>query len=287
MRFEFIELESKALPVSALCFYSGVSKSGFYRWRSRRGCADGRKLSNEAELRALVRRLRREHPGCGRPRLHHLVEVAGYNVGANRLRRIMRELGVSGRSGRKPRRQDPDLQAKQPAARNLLKRNFAIAKPNTVWTGDITEFKVGVARLRMAIVLDLYSRRIVGWCINARMKTTLVTTALKMAVRARKPPRGLIFHSDQGSQYTSERFREMLRILGIRQSMSRRGNCWDNAPTESFFASMKKEMFYGRRFANTIELEAAIVRYLKRYNEKRLHTTLGLRSPRDYEFKSA
>lgn len=285
MKFAFIELESKALPVSALCFYSGVSKSGFYRWRSRRGCVDGRKLPNETELRESVRRLHRQHPECGRPRLHEL--VAKLHVGANRLRRIMRELGISGRSGRKPRRRDPELQVQQPAARNLLKRNFVIAKPNKVWTGDITEFKVGLARLRMAIVLDLHSRKIVGWSIHTRMKTTLVTLALKKAVRARKPAPGLIFHSDQGSQYTSERFRKMLDMLGIRQSMSRRGNCWDNAPTESFFATMKKEMFYGRSFANTIELEAAIVRYIKRYNEKRLHTTLGMRSPRDYELKSA
>jgi transposase InsO family protein len=273
------------MPVAAMCRELHVSESGFHRWRSRRGCPDRRLREDEAELLVLVRRLHRKHPGCGRPRLLALLKLAGHSIGANRLRRIMRETGVSGRCGRKPLRQDRDPQTTAPAARNILKRNFAVDAPNKVWSGDITEFHVGLGRLRLAVVIDLYSRRVVGWKLDARMKTSLVTAALKSAVRLRKPSRGLIFHSDQGAQYTSTRFREMLQVLGIRQSMSRRGNCWDNAPTESFFATLKKELFHGRTFRSCAELEAAIARYIKRYNNSRLHTTLGLRSPRDYELQ--
>lgn len=284
MKFTIIDTERQNHAIAAMCRQLRVSESGYYRWRKRRGHRDGRTQENEAELVKLVRRLHRKHPRYGRPRLHELVRLAGYDVGGNRLRRIMLKLGVSGRSGRKPLRREQE-QPISPPCRNLLKRNFEVAKPNQVWTGDITEFRVGQGRVHLAIVLDLFSRRVVGWKLDARMKTSLVVAALQSAVRLRRPPAGMIFHSDQGVQYTSTRFQRMLRALGVRQSMSRRGNCWDNAPTESFFATLKKEIFHGQLYRTCAALAAAVGRYIKRYNDVRLHSTLGLRSPRDYELQ--
>jgi transposase InsO family protein len=195
----------------------------------------------------------------------------------------MLELGISGRCGRKRLRRDTEPPTKAPASPNLLERNFDVGECNSIWTGDITEFRAGQAKVRMAIVLDLGSRAVVGWKLDPQMKTDIVTGALKSAVRRRRPTKGLIFHSDQGVQYTSKRYREMLRVLGIRQSMSRRGNCWDNAPTESFFATLKKELIYTRSWTSVAELERAIARYVKYYNRDRIHSALGLRSPRNHE----
>jgi len=199
----------------------------------------------------------------------------------------MRELGVSGRGGPKPHRRPSELQTKTPAAPNLLGRRFRVLEPNTVWTGDITEIRVGQAKVHFAIVLDLCGRSLVGWKLDPRMQTDLVTGALKSAVRRRKPPKGLVFHTDQGVQYTSRRFREMLRALGMRQSMSRRGNCWDNAPTESFFATIKKELIYARAWSSIAELARAIASYIRFYNTERIHTSLGMRSPRDHDNRHA
>jgi putative transposase len=283
VKFAFIEKEKRNHKVAAMCRSLHVSESGFYSWRSRRGCVDRRTPDNEDELVKLVRRLHRKHPTCGRPRLLALVRLEGHAIGANRLRRIMRENALRGRSGRKARHPEHRPQTRLPPAPNLLERNFSIDAPNKVWTGDITELCVGQARLRMAVVLDLYSRRVVGWKLDAQMNTSLVIGAIRSAVRRRRPPEGLIFHSDQGVQYASMRYRAVLRALGMRQSMSRRGNCWDNAPTESFFATLKKDLVYGRSWANVAELAAAIVRYITHYNNHRPHTSLGLRSPRDYE----
>ena len=283
MMFSLIEEERGNWPVPAMCKQLGVSVSGFYRWRSRRGCPDRRRRSNEAELKAAVKRLHRKDKHLGRPRLVELLRQAGYQVGSKRVRRIMQELGIQGLGGRKRKRGVNVPQTHTPAAPNLLERNFSIDEPNRVWTGDITELCVRQAKLRMAIVIDLHSRMLVGSNIDPRMTTELVTGALKCAVRARKPAKGLIFHSDQGVQYKSRRYRNMLRVLGFRQSMSRRGNCWDNAPTESFFATLKKELVYARSWTSRSELERAIKRYIKYYNQHRIHTALGLRSPRAYE----
>ena len=284
MKFEFIEgARGPDLSVRRLCERLQVSEAGFYSWRSRRDVPDGRRRANEVEIVALVRRLHRVHPACGRPRLLAMVRAQGHAIGANRLRRIMLEAGIKGAGGRKRIIREREPQSKAPAAPNVLAREFNVSEPNKVWSGDITELQIGDARLRLAIVLDLFSRRVVGWKLDAAMKTSLVTGALKVAVRRRRPAEGLVFHSDQGSQYSSARFREMVRRLGFRQSMSRRGNCWDNAPTESFFATLKKELVYTRTWTSRSELEAAIVKYLDHYNSHRPHSSLGLRSPRDYE----
>lgn len=282
MKFDFIDREKATFSVPFMCKHLGVSTSGYYDWRKRRGCPDLRKCENEAELVAAVQRLHRQYPAAGRPRLRELLRREGLSVSGNRLRRIMLELGVSGRPGRKATR-PRSPQPLSPVAPNLLERKFAIDRINTVWTGDITEFKVKTAKLYLAITLDLASRSVVGWKLDTQMKTEIITSALRMGLERRNPARGLIFHSDQGVQYRSKRFQQMLHIMGIRQSMSRRGNCWDNAPTESFFATLKKELLYARTWSSRDELEVAIADYIDHYNNERIHTSLGMRSPREYE----
>jgi transposase InsO family protein len=263
-----------------------VSESGFYAWRSRRGEADRRIPDDEPELRRAIKRFHRKSRGrYGRPRLLIELQREGFHVGGNRVRRIMREMGIEGRSGRKRKRRKP--QAQVPPAPNLLERNFDIQEPNTVWAGDICELRVGQARLFFAVVVDLCSRMAVGWALDTSATTALVTAAMKRAVRRRKPPRGLIFHSDQGTQYASRRFRTQLRTLGVRQSMSRRANCWDNSPIESFFGTVKKELVYTRSWVSRTELERALNRYIRDfYNRHRIHSTLGYVSPTDYELQN-
>jgi transposase InsO family protein len=271
-----------------LCRALKVAESSFHHWRARRGQPDGRIRANEADVRRAVKKLHRQGRGSyGRPRLLARLREEGYAIGGNRLRRIMLEMGLSGRSGRKGRKRETVEQTKTPPAPNLLKREFVVDSPNKVWTGDITEFRVGHAKLYLAVVIDLFSRTIVGWMIADHRRCVLVIDAMKNAVRRRKPAAHLIFHSDQGAQYKATRFIVMLRTLGIEQSMSRRGNCWDNAPTESFFATLKKELVYTRSWASRAELELAITKYIAYYNRRRLHTTLGLKSPRDYEHDHA
>jgi transposase InsO family protein len=195
----------------------------------------------------------------------------------------MVEMGISGRGGRKRRKKGP-VQLESIIAPNLLDRNFDVTAPNTVWAGDITTIFVGFAKMYLAVVIDLYSRKVVGWAIERRMKAELVAKAIARAVRSRRPPRGLIFHSDQGSQYTSKRVREQLCLVSIRQSMSRRGNCWDNAPIESFFATIKKELIYPRSWSSREQLERTLDRYIRDfYNRSRLHSTLGNLSPESFE----
>lgn len=283
MRYVFIDSEKVRYPVRYICNAMRVSESGFYAWRSRRGKPDRRIPVDEPELRRAIKRLHRKSRGrYGRPRLLVEVRREGFQVGGNRVRRIMREMGVEGRSGRKRRRKKSQSQG--PPAPNLLNRNFNIEEPNTVWAGDITELRVGQAKLFLAVVVDLCSRMAVGWALDTSARTALVTTAMKRAVRRRRPQRGLIFHSDQGTQYNSKRFRAQLRVLGVRQSMSRRANCWDNSPIESFFGTVKKELVYTRTWVSRTELERALHRYIRDfYNRDRIHSTLGYVSPTEYE----
>lgn len=283
MKYTFIEAEKGNFEVRLLCDVLGASESGYYDWRRRRDALDLRIPDDEQELRAAIARLHRQSRGrYGRPRLAIMLQRRGFRVGQNRIRRIMRELGIEGRSGRKRKPRKPQ---RTPApASNLLRRNFDVPSPNTVWAGDITELRVGKTKFFFAIVVDLYSRLVVGWALSGSASAALVATAMKRAVARRRPPKGLLFHSDQGVQYCSTRFRDQLRTLGIQQSMSRRGNCWDNSPIESFFATVKKELVYTRRWSSRDELERALNRYINRfYNTKRIHSRLGYKSPDDFE----
>lgn len=282
MKYNFIEAERGNFQVRACCRVLGVSERGFYDRQRRRDAPDRRIPSNEDEVRAAILRIHRRSRGrYGRPRLAATLRREGFRVGGKRIRRIMRELGIEGRSGRK--RKKTAKPAHAPPAPNLLARNFTVIAPNTVWAGDITETRVGRTKLYLAVVVDLHSRLVVGWALARSASAALVVEAMKRAVRRRRPPRGLIFHSDQGAQYRSKRFRDQLRVLGIRQSMSRRGNCWDNAPIESFFSTVKQELISERRWESPRQLELALDRYVRFYNRERIHSALGYLSPLDYE----
>jgi putative transposase len=282
VKYHFIEAEKGNYPVSVMCRVLGAHEQSFYYWRSRRERPDLRLPDNEEEVRAAIVELHQRSRGAyGRPRLLAELRRRSLCVGGNRVRRIMLEMGLEGRSG--PRR-SPHVKPTKPApSPNLLARNFAPSRPNSLWAGDITELEAGGRKLWLAVVIDLYPRRVVGASLGNSASAGLVARAMKDAVQQRRPPRGLIFHSDQGIQYCSHRFRTQLRLLGFHQSMSRRANCWDNAPIESFFATLKKELIYTRDWSSKRELDDALRSYLDFYNHQRLHSTLDYSSPHDYE----
>lgn len=283
MKYIFIDAEKGRFPVSMLCRVIGVSVSGFYRWLGRRGATDRRIPPGDGKLRLVIERVHRGSRGTyGRPRILQEVRRRGFLVGGNRIRRIMREMGLAGRSGPKRTKRRREEQPAAPSP-NVLDRGFKVTAPNVVWASDISELRIGELRLYLAVVVDLFSRKLVGWAMATSATAALVTGAMKQAVRARRPPRGLLFHSDQGAQYTSSRVRDQLRVLGVRQSMSRRGNCWDNAPIESFFATLKKELLYTRMWLTKSELERELAKYIHFYNNERLHSTLGYHAPTAYE----
>lgn len=283
MKYRFIDGQKGEHPVRAVCRVVKVDESGFYRWRRRKKAPDRRVPGNESELRRAILRIHRKSRGrYGRPRICEELERQGYAVGANRVRRIMLQLGLEGRSGRlrSSRRTRPLHVSASP---NLLARNFEATKKNLVWVGDITQVRVRSEWHYICVVIDLFSRRVVGWNLSRFPNAALATGAMKKAARGHRRLDGLVFHSDQGLQYLSQRYREQLRTLGIRQSMSRRGNCWDNAPAESFFATLKKELIHTAKWTSSRVLRSEVDKYICYYNTQRLHSTLGYRSPKEYE----
>jgi len=288
VKYRFIDaMRGKGFSVRLLCEVSRVPERSFYEWESRRDLPDGRIPKNEDKLREAVLRVhRKSRQRYGRPRILHELGREGFRVSSKRVARIMREVGIRGRSGRKRGPGAPAAPA-HVVAENLVNRRFDVAAPNEVWAGDVTQVNVGGIWLYLAVVIDLYSRRVVGWHTSTSAETGLVTAALKMAAKDWLSLGGLIFHSDQGSVYASERFREQLAVLGIDPSMSRRGNCWDNAPVESFFATLKKELIHEREWTCLGELRREIEAYLAFYNDERIHSSLGYLTPTEYEAKAA
>ena len=287
MKFHFIDAEKGRFQVSLMCRVLKVSRSGYYRWAESRHQPDRRRGSDEDELRREIRKIHRSSRGCyGRPRIHAVLRAGGWKVSAKRVARLLRADGLRGR-GRRPRSHTELGQVGEPSA-NVLERNFAVDAPNRVWVGDIKQVQIVAKVWYIAAVLDLHSRVIVGLHVSDRIDASLVTRALRSALDARDPEPGeLLFHSDQGIQYRSQRFRLVLRVNGIAQSMSRRGNCWDNAPMESFFASLELECIRTREFRSGEELRAAIADYIRVYNRRRVHSSLGYVTPKEFETATA
>jgi transposase InsO family protein len=278
--FAFIAAEKAHFPVRVLCRALEVSPSGYY-------AAQQRPPSPRAQAdTAVLRRLHVVHAESrgtyGRPRLRRALRAVGLRVGDRRVRRLMRVGGLVAR-GRRRYRVTTDSAHQAPVAPNHLARAFAVARPNHVWAGDITALWTGDGWLYLAVLLDLASRRVVGWATDETMTTTLPLTALRQALARRAIRRGLLHHSDRGVQYASERYQAVLRHYGVRASMSRTGNCWDNSVVESFFSTLKTEL-QPVRWATRAEARAALADYIERfYNVRRLHSTLGYRSPADFE----
>jgi transposase InsO family protein len=272
----------KAYPVTVLCAVMRVSRSGFYDYLNR-DTSENNKGSGEAALINRIKEIFAEYKSsCGSRRMVKHLLNEGYQIGRYKVRRIMRQLGLIAKT---PTRFKLTTDSKHslPVAANVLDRKFNVESPNSVWTADISYVWTFEGWLYLAVVMDLHSRQIVGWAMNERMKTQLVMDALAMAYWKRKPSKGLLHHSDRGSQYASHDYQKQLMNYGMIPSMSRKGNCWDNAPTERFFRSLKSERLTGLRFFTRNEAKNEILDYITFYNSIRLHSTLGYLSPMAYE----
>jgi len=221
----------------------------------------------------------------GSPRIVEELRARGYAISRKRVERLMRADGLAAKHSRKFR-VTTDSKHGHPVADNTLARQFEADVPDARWAADITFVWTNQGWLYLAVVLDLFSRRIVGWQMNNRINRQLVIGALQMALKARRPESGLLHHSDRGSQYASHDYRKMLEEAGCVCSMSRKGNCWDNAPVESFFATLKRELIHGRRFQTREQARSEIFEFIEAwYNRKRRHSALGYMSPAEYEMK--
>ena len=281
MRYAWIDLERKYFDLLEMCAVLEVSVSGYRAWK--RGGTPGRARSSDAQLLMLIRAIDAELKGAyGSPRMILELRARGFRAGKDRVERLMRENGIQARHKRRYKA-TTDSGHNLPVAENLLDRHFTATAPNQVWTADITYLWTDEGWLYLAIVLDLFNREVIGWAIKARMTADIVTDALTMAWFRRKPAAGVLHHSDRGSQYASTVFQDKLIDYGMTCSMSRKGNCWDNAPTESWFNSFKNERAHGTRYATHAEATADAFDYIEVfYNRKRRHSTLGYKAPIQY-----
>jgi transposase InsO family protein len=283
VKFAFIAVEKASFPVVVLCKVLEVSRSGFYAWTER--VPSARSLE-DAKLRVHIAAAYELGRGAyGAPRIHRELGAAGFNVSRKRVARLMGELGLKSRRKRRFKA-TTDSNHSLPVAENVLDRKFEVDAPNVAWVTDITYVWTSEGWLYLAAILDLFSRRVVGFAMSDRIDRALTLEALAAAVGRRVPNVGLVHHSDRGSQYASNDYQTALDELGVVCSMSRKGNCWDNAVAESFFATLKTELVYQRRFATREEAREAIFEFIEVfYNRQRRHSSLGYVSPIEYEMK--
>jgi len=283
VRYAFIARHRPIWAVKRMCRLLRVSRSGFHEWHER--VPSARAIEDER----LTGRIRSFHLLSGRsygsPRIWRDLREGGERVGKNRVARLMRCAGIEALRRRKRRPIDEGARPECAIAGNVLDRDFGATGPNQKWVADFTYIDTAEGWLYLAVVLDLFSRRVVGWSMKPEMTAQLVMDALTMALWRRGKPKELMHHSDQGSQYSSEDFQRLLAHNGIACSMSRKGDCWDNAAMESFFASLKKEWIYTKpRYRTRDEARADLFEYIEPfYNSRRRHSTLGQVSPVEFE----
>ena len=281
MKFAFIAREKATYPVDLLCSVLGVSRAGFYATQGRPVAArrqeDQQLAVHVAAAHAASRRR------YGSPRVHRELQAHGHEVGRHRVARLMREQGLRAREKRRFQR-TTDSQHGLPVAENVLDRQFTVPTPNTAWVSDITYLWTREGWLYLVVILDLFSRRVVGWALHDRITRQLALDALTMALRHRQPRGGLVHHSDRGSQYASTDYQALLAAHGIVCSMSRRANCWDNAVAESFFSTLKIELAHEADWATQTEARTDVSEYIEIfYNTQRRHSALGYVSPVAFE----
>lgn len=282
MKYGFIARHRTVWPTRPMCTVLGVSRSGFYEWLNRQ---PSRRAREDQRLLTLIRTsFTQSDATYGSPRVWDDLTEWGERCSRKRVARLMRSSGLHARARRLRPPSDSGMRPEHCIAPNVLDRQFEAEGPNQKWVADFTYIRTGEGWLYLAVVLDLFSRRAVGWSMSAQMTAQFVLDALMMAVWRRGKPKALLHHSDQGSQYSSEEFQRLLAEQNITCSMSRRGDCWDNAAMESFFSTLKLERANRRRYANRDEARADLFDYIERfYNPRRKHSTLGNISPAEFE----
>ncbi len=283
--FRLIHAEKATFPVTVMTRVLGVSCSGYYRWAKARPCE---RVRQDRHLAAQVADIHKEHKGrYGSPRIHRELRAHGQRVGRKRVARLMSEQGLKGRCPRRFRRTTDSRHSKR-IAPNLLERDFCADAPNTAWVGDITYIPTRQGWLYLAVLLDLFSRRVVGWALSDVIDTQLALDALQMAVRNRQPPKELVHHTDRDCRYASDDYQAALERAGMLCSMSGKADCWDNAVAESFFASVEKELLDAEVFLTRNRAHDVVADYIENYyNDKRRHSYLDYVSPVEYELLAA
>jgi len=286
MKYAFIQRNRRMWPISVQCRVLRVSVSGYHEHLARRAeIAQRRHLSDEALLVHISAVYAENRGAYGWPRIWRQLRKQGIRVGKLRVQRLMQKHGIQARGKRRFRVATTDSRHNLPVAPNVLDRKFMVAAPNQAWVGDVTYIATAEGWLFLAVVIDLFSRKVVGWSMRPDMQRNLVIAALEMAWLERNPGQQteLIFHSDRGSQYASDDFREVLQAHGMTPSMSRKGNCWDNACSETLFGSLKVERLHGQRFATIRGAKDEVMAWLLWYNRTRMHSTLNYVSPVQFE----
>jgi len=278
----FIEEHRQEFDITLMCRLLAVSRSGYYAWRKRQPSA--REMADTQLLAAIKKIFAASGQTYGSPRIHIELRAAGIRCSRKRVERLMRENGLKVVQKRKNRVITTDSDHEFPVAPNLLDRDFTAEHPNEKWVTDISYIRTDTGWLYLAVVMDLFSRAIVGWAMRPDLSQTLVLSALHMAIANRQPAAGLLHHSDRGSQYCAHAYRQLQKEHKMVTSMSRKGNCHDNAAMESFFATLKKELVSRRYYRNQAEARRDIFSYIEGfYNRRRLHSTLGYVSPIAFE----
>ena len=283
MKYAFITQHKNAWPITLQCRVLGVSRNGYYHYQKK----EERPTDPEhEELLEFVKELAEATDNTyGSRRMKQALNALGFPISRDKARKLMQEAGVKAKQWRKYK-VTTNSNHRQPVFDNLLKRDFDVAQPDQVYAADVTYIWTREGWLYLAVVIDLCTRKVVGWSMSSRMKAQLVCDALQMALWRRNPKAGLIHHSDRGSQYASQAFRRLLKAHGIQGSMSRKGDCWDNAVVESFFGSLKQERVQWKNYQTRYEAQQDILEYISMfYNSERLHSYLGYMSPNDFERK--
>jgi len=286
MIFRFVSNHQSEFPILLMCRVLAVSRSGYYAWLKH---PESKKTQDDKALSKEITEIHRESFNTyGSPRVYRELKRRGKHLGENRVARLMRKDGLRAKTKRKFK-VTTDSRHNLPVAPNLLNREFTPEVPNQAWASDITYIWTAEGWLYLAVVMDLFSRAIIGWSMSERMTRALVINAFGMAVKRRNPSPGLLHHSDQGSQYASADYQAILAKHGAICSMSRKGNCWDNAPLESFFGTLKKEHVFHNFYRHRAQARQSIFMYIEQfYNRKRIHSALGYRTPSEMEqFKLA
>jgi transposase InsO family protein len=276
-----IDAEKANYPIAMMCRVLKVSRSGYYAWKGR---GPSKRQQDDQRLLPIIRDVHAASRGAyGSPRVHRELKEQGEKVGLNRVARLMSENDIQARRPKRYRK-TTDSDHHQPVAANVLDRNFRAEAPNQAWVSDITYIRTWQGWLYLAVILDLYSRRVVGWAMEDHIRTELVLKALEMALSHRRPEPGALFHSDRGSQYASDAFQKALEEAGFICSMSRKGNCWDNAVAESFFSTLEMELLDHSVFPTMPRAKTAVFDYIEVfYNRQRRHSYLDYVAPAAFE----